>query len=286
MRFTAYAVGSLTDGSRDAAARRTCCRPGPQTAEDQMDRARLCVSELIGTFVLVFVGVGAVYGSVIVTKASDLLAIAAAFGIAVAVVVAATGHISGAHINPAVTLGLLVARKVGPLDAVMYWVSQLLGAVLAAAACDALLGEGAAVAGATKLAPKVTVVQGVVIEAVLTFILVLVIFGTAVDMRAQKLPALFIGATVTADILVGGPFTQASMNPARSFGPALVGSMLDRGVWEHHWVYWVGPLIGGALAGLLYTTVFLPRTAAEALPEVRPDAPADIPPSERTGGRR
>ena len=240
-----------------------------------MDRMRICASELIGTFVLVFIGVGAVNGSIAATKTGDLLAIAFAFGIAVAAVVAATGHISGAHINPAVTLGLLAAGKVKPADAVVYWISQVAGAVLAAFASEALRGAGAARKGATVLSlsaatPTAQLVRGVVIEAVLTFILVLVIFGTAVDMRAQKMPALFIGLTVTADILVGGPYTGASMNPARSFGPALIGN-----VWEGHWVYWVGPLAGGALGGLLYATLFLPRTAPESLPEVRPEAAAD-----------
>jgi aquaporin TIP len=236
-----------------------------------MDKLRLCASELIGTFVLVFVGVGAVNGSKLFNApGADLLAIAAGFGIAVAIMVAATGHISGAHINPAVTVSLLAAGKIKPADAAVYGVSQLVGAVLGALACEALLGKGAAAEGATTVTTaKLSLLQGMALEAVLTFILVLVIFGTAVDMRAQKMPALFIGATVAADILVGGPFTGASMNPARSFGPALIG-----GVWKHHWVYWVGPLLGGALAGLLYSTLFLPRSRAEALPEVRPDAPA------------
>jgi MIP family channel proteins len=247
-----------------------------------MDKLRLCASELIGTFVLVLIGVGAVNGAKADAQTgADHLAIATAFGVAVAVMVAATGHISGAHINPAVTLSLLMAGKIKAADAAAYWASQLVGAVLAALALEALLGKGAAAAGATTVATNLSLAQGVAIEAVLTFILVLVVFGTAVDMRAQKMPALFIGATVAADILVGGPFTGASMNPARSFGPALIG-----GEWDHHWVYWVGPLIGGALAGLLYTTLFLPRTGAEALPEVRPDAPSDASASSRARDRR
>lgn len=246
-----------------------------------MERMRLCASEMIGTFVLVFIGVGAINAASSPGSGGGLLAVATAFGIAVAVVVAATGHISGAHINPAVTLSLLAAGKIKAADAAAYAVSQLVGAVLGALACEALLGGGAAAVGVTTVAAsRASLVQGAAIEAVLTFILVLVVFGTAVDMRAQKTPALFIGATVAADILVGGPLTGASMNPARSFGPALIG-----GEWDHHWVYWVGPLLGGAVGGLLYSTLFLPRTPVEALPKVRPEAAAEVSAPARTDAR-
>jgi aquaporin TIP len=242
-----------------------------------MDKLRLYASEAIGTFFLVLVGVSAINASFVATKTGDLFAIAAAFGIAVAVVVASTGHISGAHINPAVTFSLLVVGRIKPTDAVAYVVSQLLGGVLGAAACQAMLGHGAARTGVTNVTAQfISTPQAMAIEAALTFFLVLVIFGTAVDMRAQKLPALFIGLTVTADILVGGPYTEASMNPARSFGPALVAGLWGKApdAWEAHWVYWVGPLLGGALAALVYTTLFLPRTGAEERPEVRPEAAA------------
>lgn len=244
-----------------------------------MDRLRVCASELIGTFVLVLIGVGALNASSVnAGSGAGLLAIATAFGAAVAIMVAATGHISGAHINPAVTMSLLAAGKIKPVDAGAYWVSQLAGAVLAALTLEVMFGGGAAKLGVTTVdASRATLMQGVAIEAVLTMILVLVVFGTAVDMRAQKMPALFIGATVAADILVGGPFTGASMNPARSFGPALIGN-----VWDHHWVYWLGPLLGGAVGGLLYATLFLPRTTPEALPEVRPEAAARV--SEQARG--
>lgn len=234
-----------------------------------MHKLRLYASEAIGTFVLVLIGVGSVSASKMANGSVDLLAVALAFGLVVAAVVAATGHISGAHINPAVTVSLLAVGKIGAVDALAYIVSQLLGAVLAGFASQALLDPAAASTGATQLAPSVSAVQGLGIEAVLTFILVFVIFGTAVDMRAQKSASLFIGLAVVVNILVGGPYTGASMNPARSFGPALAG-----GVWAHHWVYWIGPLLGGSAAALVYTFLFLPRPAAESLPEVRPEAPA------------
>ncbi len=240
-----------------------------------MDKLRLYASEAIGTFVLVLIGVGSVSASKMATGGVDLLAVALAFGLIVAAIVAASGHISGAHINPAVTISLLAVGKIGAADAVAYLFSQLLGAVLAGFACQLLLEPGAAAAGATQLHASVSPMQGMALEAVLTFILVFVIFGTAVDMRAQKSPSLFIGLAVTVDILVGGPYTGASMNPARSFGPALAG-----GVWADHWVYWIGPLLGGSAAAVIYTFLFLPRTAAEGRPEVRPQAPADT----RSGG--
>src|SRR5687767_3101098 len=172
----------LSPGSADTGAGATgtdhiASAAGPAASETcggTMDRMRLCASELIGTFVLVLIGVGSVSASLRSVQGADLLGIAAAFGLAVAVVVAATGHISGAHINPAVTLALLVTRKIRPADAVLYWVAQLLGAVLAAGALEMMLGDGAALAGSTNLRAQVSVPQGVAIEAVLTFILVLV----------------------------------------------------------------------------------------------------------------
>lgn len=232
-----------------------------------MDKLRLYLSELIGTFVLVLIGVGSISASTAHGSPASLLAIALGFGFAVAVMVAATGHISGAHINPAVTLGVLVAGKIKLPDAIAYVISQLIGATVAAMVLRSLLGPGAAAAGVTGIDSSLSVLQGFGIEVILTFILVFVVFGTAVDMRSQKLPALFIGLTVTIDILVGGPFTGASMNPARSFGPAVVS-----GTWVNHWIYWIGPLVGGALAGGMYSKIFLPRASAEQGPEVRPDA--------------
>lgn len=235
-----------------------------------MDKMRLYISEAIGTFFLVGIGVGAISASKSAGGSVSLLAVAVAFGMTVAVMVAATGHVSGAHINPAVTFSLLIARRISLLDAAGYLAAQLVGAVLAALALDALIGRGVSAAGATVLAASVTPLQGVLIEAILTFLLVFVIFGTAVDVRGQKAPALFIGLAVSVDILMGGPYTGASMNPARSFGPALIG-----GEWDAHWVFWIGPLLGAAAAGVTYTLVFLPRSPAEERSEVRPEAAAE-----------
>lgn len=210
------------------------------------------VAEFIGTFALIFIGIGAIYnlGSV----PGGLLGIALAHGLTIAVMASATGAISGGHLNPAVTFGLLVGGKINIKDSVVYWIAQLAGASAAGFLLLGVIGANpeAARAAVTQGIPDlaasgVTVTQGILIEAVLTFFLVFVVYGTAVDSRAPKIGALAIGLTVTLDILFGGPLTGAAMNPARTFGPALAV-----GYWSNHIVYWVGPLLGGGLAGLIY----------------------------------
>jgi len=217
---------------------------------------RSLLAEFIGTFTLIFAGCGAVVASVGVDSIG-LVGIALAFGIAVAAMVAATGHISGAHINPAVTLSLLVAGKMKAGKAGAYVLVQLAGAAAAALALRLLLPPSSwepVNLGATALAPQISPIAGVAIEAILTFFLVFAIFGTAVDKRGPGVPiaAFAIGLVVAMDIIVGGSFTGGSMNPARSFGPALAS-----GTWGDWWVYLVGPLVGGAIACLIYSKVFL-----------------------------
>ena len=218
-----------------------------------MDIVRRMIAEFIGTFALVFVGVAAV--GVSPEKGGGLLSIALAFGLTVAVMVSATGHISGGQFNPAVSIALLVTGKMSLHDTLFYVLSQLLGAVAAAGALQLMFGGYVTYNGTPAPAGGFGVMQTLVMELVLTFFLVFVIFGVAVDKRGPNVIAgLLIGLTVTLDILIGGPYTGASMNPARSFGPALIGRH-----WDAHWVYWVGPIVGGALAGLIYKMVFLPR---------------------------
>ncbi len=212
-----------------------------------MAKLRPCIAEAIGTFALIFVGIGAIKAA-----GSDLLAVALAQGLTIAVFVSATGHISGGHLNPAVTLGALVGGKIRPADAVLYWISQLLGAWLAALLCLFLFDRSVVVAGTPQLGVGVDSTKGIVIEAILTFFLVFVVYGTAIDPRGPKIGGLAIGLTVALDILFGGPLTGAAMNPARVFGPALAA-----GFWSHHLVYWVGPLLGGGVAGLLYGGLLL-----------------------------
>ena len=209
-----------------------------------------CVAEFIGTFALIFIGVGAIYNC-----PGNLLAIALAHGLTIAVMVSATGGISGGHLNPAVTFGLLVGGKIDLKNSMAYWIAQLAGGTAAAYLIIGLAGNAglAAVdAGTPDIAvvngvARVTLLQAAVIEMVLTFFLVFVVYGSAVDARAPKIGGLAIGLTVAIDILFGGPFTGASMNPARTFGPAFAC-----GHWNHQIIYWVGPMLGGALAGLVY----------------------------------
>ena len=223
-----------------------------------MDIVRRCIAEFIGTFALVFVGVGAV--TIGQDKGGGLLSVALAFGLTVAVMVSATLHISGGQFNPAVTVALLATRKMSLHDALFYILSQLVAATAAAWALSLMFTDRAVWEGTPIPQAPFTPMKAMWMEVFLTFALVFVIFGVAVDKRGPNVIAgLLIGLTVTLDILFGGPYTGASMNPARSFGPALIGSQ-----WMHHWVYWVGPLLGGALAALVYNAVFLKPVAPRA----------------------
>ena|SRR5437879_5616644 len=212
-----------------------------------------CAAEFIGTFALIFIGVGVIANHANLSSNSGLLAVALAHGFTIAVMVSATGGISGGHLNPAVTLGVLVGGKIDVPRAISYWISQLAGATLAALLVADLLngpeasGRELVFKGTPAVGKGATPLQSIGIEAVLTFFLVFVVYGSAIDVRAPKIGGLAIGLTVALDILFGGPFTGAAMNPARTFGPAVIG-----GQWENHYVYWIGPMLGGALAGLLY----------------------------------
>ncbi len=203
-------------------------------------------AEFIGTFALIFVGVGAIAAD------PGLTGIALAHGLTIAVMASATAAVSGGHLNPAVTIGLLVGGKIDAGNAVGYVIAQCLGGIAAAGTLMICLPDAsAAIAGGTPaLADGVSIAQGLVMEIVLTFFLVFVVWGTAVDSRAPKVGGLFIGLAVTLGILIGGPVTGAAMNPARHLGPALLG-----GGMQHVWLYWVGPLIGGVLASLVYKNV-------------------------------
>jgi len=212
-----------------------------------------CVAEFIGTFALIFIGVGVIANHANLNSNAGLLAVALAHGFTIAVMVSATGAISGGHLNPAVTFGLLLGSKITVQRSVAYWMAQLAGAVLAAWMVAVLLaspevpGKELVFKGTPALGKGATDLQSIGIEAVLTFFLVFVVYGSVVDARAPKIGGLAIGLTITLDILFGGPFTGAAMNPARTFGPAIIS-----GQWDHHYVYWIGPLLGGALAGIIY----------------------------------
>jgi MIP family channel proteins len=214
------------------------------------------MAELIGTFALVFFGVGAILQHN-ATQAVGVTGIAVAHGLAILVSIYAFGHISGGHFNPCVTFGMAVTRRMPWGEAVSYWIAQLAGAAIGAWVLSIAYPTGAADAhlGAPALGPSVTPLLGMLIEAIMAFMLVTVIFGSAVDPRAPKgFAGLAIGLTITANILACGGVTGAAFNPARAFGPALMA-----GVWQDHWIYWVGPMMGGAVAALLYDRFFLSR---------------------------
>lgn len=227
-----------------------------------------CVAEFVGAFALTFVGAGA-----IVATTNNLVAIALAHGLVIAVMVTALAHVSGGHFNPAVTVAALFTKKIQVEMGILYIIFQLLGSAFGAFLLMAATGDlwQATHLGTPQLGPAITAPNAVVIEAVLTFFLVFVIFGVAIDGRNQMKPVagLAIGLTVCVDILMGGPLTGAAMNPARAFGTALLSR-----TWEHQVVYWAGPLLGGILAGVVYDTAFLQKPKPEMAPPPAP-APAE-----------
>ena len=212
-------------------------------------------AEFLGTFTLCFVGEGAICVNQLAGGGSGLLGVAFAHGLALAVMITALGPASGAHFNPAVTFGFLLTGRQTLPSAAMYWASQVLGAVAASylvAACFPPAVWQAVKLGAAGLGPGTPVAVGLLVELLLTAFLVTAVWGTAVDERAPRIGGIAIGLSVTTDILVGGPLTGAAMNPARAFGPAWVA-----GAWETHWLWWVGPLLGGGAAAVAYQRVVL-----------------------------
>lgn len=224
--------------------------------------AQKLLAEFIGAFLFVFIGAGAICTDQAMRASGGsgigLIGIALAHGLALSVVITALGHISGAHFNPAVTIGFWVTRKMGTLLSLSYWVAQLLGSICAAYALAHLLPASiwGPVALGTPDLTDFTRLHGILLEGVMAFFLVFVVFATAVDPKGafNKVAGFAIGLTVSADILLGGPFTGASMNPARSFGPAVIAHH-----WQNHVVYWVGPLFGGVIAAWVYDRFLLKK---------------------------
>lgn len=226
------------------------------------------MAEFVGTFTLIFIGAGSVCADQYLRSANQpglgILGIALAHGLAIAIMVTAIGHISGGHLNPAVTIGFWVARRISTIQSLCYWFAQVAGAVFAAFLLSLIIPEAtwrACALGTPDLATDFTRLHGMAIEAVASFLLVFVVFGTAVDSKGAfgKIGGFAIGLTITMDILIAGPFTGAAINPARAFGPALVSRH-----WVNQGVYWIGPLIGGVIAGFLYNVIFLRDQAPAA----------------------
>ncbi|MCH7736868.1 MAG: MIP family channel protein [Chloroflexi bacterium] len=216
--------------------------------------------EMLAAALFVFLGAGSV---IITGSLTDgemtvprLLTIAFAHGLAITFLAFATANVSGGHMNPAVTFAAVVTRKISGARGMMFVSAQLAGAIIGALLLLATIPDAADTnLGAHALGTDVSVSMGLIMEIVVTFVLVFVIFATAVDPGGiAPLAPLAIGLAVVVDHLVAIPITGASMNPARSFGPALVS-----GEWADHWIYWLGPMLGGVLAGVMYQVVFINR---------------------------
>jgi aquaporin TIP len=230
------------------------------------DPLRRGVAEFIGTFALVFIGCGAILAAGPLPE-PGLVGVAFAFGLPIAVMVSAVGHISGGHFNPAITLGFLVTGRLAPVLAGVYWIAQFVAAVAAAALLRWIFPNDAqGILGAPALGPGIQPEAGLVIEAILTFFLVWVVFATAADPRGtfKSIAGLAIGLTITMDVLMAGSLTGAAMNPARAFGPELIAND-----WGDFWIWYVGPLAGGVIAAVAYEMLYL-----------RPVGPAVVGPPE------
>jgi len=220
------------------------------------------LAEMIGTMVLVFFSCGSAHN-----VQSSVVRYSLTFGFTVATMAQTIGHVSGCHINPAVTIGLFVGRKIGLIAGVLYIICQCIGAVIGAALLLAIqtpltqLGDDHdAIPGITKLGLGLNAGQGFLIEFVITFVLVLVVYAAAADEgnEVKGSAPLAIGLAIAIGHLFAGPYTGPSMNPARSFGPAVVGGYLD-----NLWVYWVGPILGGIVAAVTYQLAFQAKNFKE-----------------------
>jgi aquaporin TIP len=221
---------------------------------------RRSLAEALGTFALVFIGTGAVITKYYPDANYGVLGVAVAHALVLSVMVTATMSISGGHLNPAVTLGLLSARRTTVQTAGAYILAQLVGAVLASLVIRVIYPVAvwrAASLGTPTIAGSITLPQALMVEAVLTFFLVSAVFGTCVNPEAPKVGGFGVGLVLLFDIIMGGPLTGAAMNPARAFGPALVS-----GQWVGHLVYWLGPIAGGVLAALFWEHLLLPKRTA------------------------
>ena len=237
------------------------------------------VAEFVGSFALTFLGIMAIQAA-----PGNLLAVALAHGIILAVMVSATMQTSGGHVNPAVTVGFLLTGKIKPVAGIAYIVLQLLGGVVAALAVYTIFRGGPegikVVAGGTpSLGAGVSNGTALLCEIIATFFLIFVIWGTAADPRARNVGGFAIGLTIAADILAVGPITGASMNPQRSFGPTLIASLAGdatsgSSLWSTHWIYWVGPIIGAIIAAMLYHLVLWPSDPKRGIDPGAVDVPA------------
>lgn len=207
--------------------------------------------EALGTFLLVFLGAGAIMTSsyFFPSSSSSLLLVAIAHGIALGLAVTIAMGISGGHINPAITISMLVTKRIKAMEAGVYIVAQVIGALVAALLLLAFPVQVGLVSGwgVPTLNPIVSTWQGIAIEAAITFVLAIAVFGTCVDKRAPKIAGFGVGLALMLGILVAGPYTGAAANPARALGPEI--ATLNFANW---YIYWIGPILGAVIAALFY----------------------------------
>lgn len=209
------------------------------------------IGEFLGVFALCFVGIFAINNAG--AGATNLTGVALAHGLAITVLVAAFAAISGAHFNPAVTLAMLLTKRIDVKGFIGYVIAQILGGAVAAMIASIILGVAAVAGGTPALGEGVTSTNALICEIVGTFLLVTVIFGSAVDKRNSGQAPMYIGLVIVAVILAVGPISGAALNPARYIGPAIVGGAFG----PNAWIWFVGPLLGGAIAGYLYDGVIM-----------------------------
>lgn len=222
---------------------------------------RMLMAEFVGPLFLVLIGCASCVEGWNEAYSPHIVQVALSFGVTIATMAQAMGHVSGGHFNPAVTTACLVTGKISIAKALAYIVSQCLGAISGAALLQALTpAEFHNTLGVTQIHPKLSPTQGFGVEFFSTFTLVLVVFGVCdsnrKDIRGSA--PLAIGLAISTAILATGVYTGGSLNPARSLGPALISNN-----WTYHWVYWAGPIVGGIVAALLYEKVFRARTVEE-----------------------
>jgi len=223
-----------------------------------MNAYKKYMAEFVGTFALVFIAAGSVCADFYLRQAGGqglgLLGISIAFGIVVIAVIYATSYVSGSHVNPAVTVSFWITKRMEPNTAIMYIISQIAGASLAGLALKTLFPDAAKTVylGTCMLAPGVSIARGVLMEFIITFLLIFTIYGTLVDKRASAgFAGVAVGLVVLFGAMIGGTISGGAMNPARVFGPALAS-----GQFTHHFVWWLGPILGGIAAGFVYDKLF------------------------------
>ncbi|MBM2835400.1 MAG: hypothetical protein HW406_2561 [Candidatus Brocadiaceae bacterium] len=223
-----------------------------------MNAYKKYMAEFVGTFALVFIAAGSVCADFYLRQAGGqglgLLGISIAFGIVVIAVIYATSYVSGSHVNPAVTVSFWITKRMEPNTAIMYIISQIAGASLAGLALKTLFPDAAKTVylGTCVLAPGVSIARGVLMEFIISFLLIFTIYGTLVDKRASAgFAGIAVGLVVLFGAMIGGTISGGAMNPARVFGPAIAS-----GQFTHHYVWWIGPMLGGIAAGFVYDKLF------------------------------